>query len=535
MGRHAWTTNNNTDSSGRFVFDGTITKNQMADFLLGLPVSFSQSSLQREIGRYYVPAFYAQDNWKVTRRLTLNLGLRWEIFMPWRSDDGALVLFKPGVQSRTFPTAPAGMVYQNDPQYDYNTDGLNLGPRIGFAWDVFGNGRTSVRGGYAVSYDGAVAEGFVATNQPFTLQRTESNPGPLSNPYANSRNPFPYNVDPSAARFDLPASMDGNMVTPFRAAYTQNLSLILQRQWRTNWMAQAAYIGNLGRRLQARSEANPAVYIPGTDSKGAALSTTRNTDARRLYAPLYSGLGAVKFDNNSSYHGLQTMIVKRLSQGFTLVAHYTWSKAIDDVCTADSRGNCRLQNPSNRRADRALGDYDRRHVAVFSYLYQPLLFRDSNRLLKMALGGWRLAGITSLRAGSPLPILTGRDVSLTGIGYDRPDLLGDPKLPRDRSKDAKLIRWFDTTAFRENQAGRFGNAGRNIVIGPCNWNLDLSVQKEFKVSERQKMEFRTDFFNLFNHANLNDPGTSLSSPQSFGKITGTGDARVIQFALRYEF
>lgn len=526
--RIGWLSTNNHSSSARFLFDGSHTRNNMADFLLGRSVSFNQNSLETEVGKYYVPAFYFQNNWKATRRLTLNLGLRWEIYTPWRSEQGAQVLFKPGVRSRTFPTAPAGMVFQSDPEYDYNADNMNIGPRIGFAWDVFGDGKTAVRGGYSVSFDGPIAEGTAATNQPFTLWITESNPGPLSNPYANSRNPFPYAVNPQNAVFFLPATIDGNIATPFEALYSQNLSLMVQRQLSTNWMVQVGYIGNLGRKLPAPVEGNPAIYRPG--------ATTGNTDARRIYAPDFRSFRQVRFDTISNYHALQTMAVKRLSRGFTLVSHYTWSKAIDETCTSESRGNCRMQDPGNRRGERGLGSYDRRHVVVFSYLYDIPLFRNGNRALRTGLGGWQIAGINTFQSGSPVDVRTGRDLSLRGINFDRPDVVGDPELAGNRSKAEQIAMWFNTAAFQQNLPGQFGNAGRNVIIGPGAWNWDVSLQKTFPVAgERRQLEFRSDFFNVLNHANLGDPQANLSSPQTFGRITSTGAARVIQFALRFGF
>ncbi|MGH8246190.1 MAG: TonB-dependent receptor domain-containing protein, partial [Gammaproteobacteria bacterium] len=192
--RTGFLTYNNSASSGRFVFDGTFSRNNMADYLLGRIQSFTQNSLSDQGGKYYIPSFYVQDNYKVHPRLTLNLGVRWEIYTPWSEDKGAMAMYVPGARSSTFRTAPLGFIYQTDPEYIYDTDGVNIGPRIGFAWDVFGDGRTSVRGGYAVSYDGLQSEFLLANNQPFSLSVDIRNAGTLSNPYANTPNPFPYKV-----------------------------------------------------------------------------------------------------------------------------------------------------------------------------------------------------------------------------------------------------------------------------------------------------------------------------------------------------
>ena len=526
--RHGYSSSNNSASSGRFVYDGTFTRNNMADYLLGRPVSFTKNSYNITAGNYYIPAFYAQDNWKVARRFTLNLGLRWEIYTPWREQQGQMAMYLPGVRSKTFPTAPVGMIYQTDPEYSYGTDGVNIGPRVGFAWDLFGNGKTAIRGGYAVSYDGIHSEYMLSGNQPFSLSVEVRNSGPLSNPYANSRNPFPYTVDPQNAKFDLPASIGGHLFSPYRTAYVQNLSFLIQHQFAPDWMAQVGYVGNFGRKLPLQVEFNPAVYGPG--------ATTANTDLRRPLAPTYRGFFVSSWDSNSSYNGLQTMVTKRLSQGFTIVAHYTWSKAIDDACQQETLDQCRQQDPFNRLGSRGLGEFDRRHVAVFSYLWELPFLKTGNAWLKNALGNWQIAGINTFQTGNPVTVLTGSDVSLTAVGYDRPDVVGNPILSSNRSKDEQLNAWFDKSAFVRNQPGRYGNAGRSIIPAPGSWNWDVSVQKTFNVvGEAQRLEFRTDFFNVLNHANLGSPQTTFNTTQSFGRITSTGGARVIQLALRYEF
>src|SRR5262249_44155865 len=251
-----------------------------------------------------------------------------------------------------------------DPEYIYGTDAVNIGPRVGFAWDVFGDGKTSVRGGYAVSYDGIHSEFLLSNNQPYSLSVDIRNAGPLSNPYALEKNPFPYKVDPASAVYPLPASIGGHLVSPFEAAYIQNLSFTIQRQISPSWLAQVGYVGNYGRKLPLQNQFNPAIYVPGTDAQGRALSTSANIDARRRLAPLYRGFSGSSWDSNSSYNGLQTQVNKRMSKGFTVIAHYTWSRSIDDACQQETLDQCRQQDPFNRLGSRGLGEFDRRHVAV---------------------------------------------------------------------------------------------------------------------------------------------------------------------------
>lgn len=519
---------NNSYSSGRFTFDGSITKNAVADLLLGRSVNFTQNSNSAQAGHYYIPAFYFQDQWRMNRRLTLTLGARWEVYTAWREATGQMAGYVGGVQSATFPTAPLGMVYQTDPQFPYRTDKVNIGPRIGFAWDLFGDGKTAIRGGYATSYDGIVGEVGLSGSQPYSLSNRVNNPGPLSNPYANTPNPYPYVVDPVKAKFELPASPGTYTPGGLQAMYNHNISFTLERQITTSWAVQSSYVGNLARKMLNAAEANPALYRVG--------ATTSNTDSRRPLAPLYRDFWAYTTDANSSYHAWQTLVTKRMSHGLSLLAHYTLAKAIDDACTSEVLTDCRQQNPFDRRGSRGLGDEDRTHVAVISYVYGTPGLKNSHTAVRHVFGSWQLAGIHKFQTGNPLTVYTGSDVSLTAVGNDRPDLTGNPYLSKNRTRQELLNRWFDTSVFTRNLTGIYGNAGRGILRGPGDFSWDLSLQKAFPFSgEVRKLIFRTDMFNLLNHANLDDPQTTLSAPQSFGRISSTSGGRVVQLALRLEF
>ncbi len=369
----------------------------MADLLLGRSVKFTQNSNSVQGGTYYIPAVYAQDTWKVARRLTLTLGLRWEVYTPWRDDQGQMATYVPGVQSQTFVNAPLGMIYQTDPQFGYKTDWVNIGPRIGGAWDVFGDGKTAIRGGYAVTYDGVTGEVGLAGNQPFSLNITNNNPGPLSNPYANQTNPFPYVVDPQTAKFVLPATPANYTPNGLQAMYNHNFSLTLQRQLTATWSIETGYVGNLARKLLNAVEANPAVY-----KKGA---TTKNTDSRRVLAPLYADFMSFTSDANSSYNTWQTIVTKRMGRGLSLVAHYTFSKAIDN-CTNEALTSCIQQDPNYRDGSRSLGDYDRTHSAAISYVFSVPFFGGAPAVLRRVFTGWQLTGIHRFQTGTPLTVLT---------------------------------------------------------------------------------------------------------------------------------
>src|SRR2546421_2507911 len=519
---------NSSDSAGTFTFDGSITGNSVADFLLGTPVSFGQSSATMTSGHYYIPAFYGQDTWKTSSRLTLTLGLRWEIYTAWRENHGQDAMYIPGVQSATFLTAPLGMVFQSDPQYTYHTAWKNLSPRVGFAWDIFGNGRTSLRGGYGISYDPLVAEPMMSGQQPFTLSLTVNNPGPLSNPYQNTTNPFPYVVNPGAATFKTPLRLADDLVGPFQPMYDQNFSLTIERQITGTLALQASYVGNLSRHGYNGYQVNPAVYAPG--------ATTKNTDARRIYAPRYGSMIGYSSNLNTSYNAFQAQLSKRFSHGLQFHGHYTRPKAIDQ-CSTEVIGSCVQQNPYSPAADRGLGDYDRTHVAVITYIYEIPKISAVPRFLRQAVGGWQVASYHTFQSGNPFTVFTGRDASLTGVGNDRPNQIGDPNLTRGRSLAAQLAVCFNTAAFVTNGHGLYGTVGRNALRGPFDRRWDMSAKKVFYPhGERFRLELRGDINNLLNHTGFDAPGKRLAAAKSFGGISSTVvSGRVVRLGLHLDF
>lgn len=515
-------------------FRATFTGDAAGDFMLGRPTTIQQQSQNGNRPRTVEIDGYVQDDWKVSRRVALNLGLRWDPYLPFHDLDHQFSQFRPGMQSVIYPTAPPGYVFPGDPGVSETTQRNywhNWAPRFGFAVDPTGSGRTSIRGGYGVFYSQTrqQANNSLSTNQPFSLRLiVNSPPGGLANPYTETGNPFPYKV-PSTAQekqslsFFLPVTVQ-EWDPDFRDALVQQWNLNLQRQF-GDWIASVAYVGSSGRHLFISAELNPAIY-------GKA---GRNADARRIYAPYYSSISDQVSAGNSIYNALQVSANKRLSRGLAVMLNYTWSKFIDD-CSAD--GNSSF-NPFNRRDNRGPSDNDVPHRFVGSFIWQLPSPAHSGRVLRSVGGGWEINGIVTLQSGAPFGVVSGVDNSQSAVNADHADQVGDWRISGDRPKSAVIATYFNTAAFVLNAPGTFGNTGRNILRGPGLQTVDFGAIKTFTFAERCKFQFRAEAFNLLNHANLGTPNASVSAA-NFGVITSTvagsaGNPRIVQLALKLLF
>ena len=524
--RFLYRDNNNT--GGLFRFDGTQSRDALADFILGRARSMQQASPLDTDQRYTVVGLYAQDAWKMHSRITLNLGLRWESFPAWREQYGKLTSFVPNARSTRFPTAPAGTVFPGDAAYPYQADRNNFGPRIGVAWDVFGNGRTAIRTSFGCFFEPLTAEmaGGVLAPQPFGLV-VNRDVTQLAAPYRGATNPFPFTVASENARFVLPVSIPKSYDPSLRIPYTFNYNLGVQQQLGGNYMLEASYVGNVGHKLPQLRELNVAQLTPG--------ATTGNTNARRIYAPNYSSIGQLSTMGNSAYNSLQVQLQKRFSRGFTVNSSYTFAKAIDDWSynAFAQLSQQAYQNPLDRKAERGRIDEDIRHRWATSFLYAlPVL--NGAQWYARAFGGWELGAILVAASGSPFTVVSGRDNSLSGVANDRPNVTGDWRLASGRSKDERLARYFNTGAFTPNPALTFGNSGRNIISGPGSFGMDTSLSKTFRIVEQHRIQLRFDAFNLPNRANFGDPNATLTSPV-FGRVQSADAGRILQVSAKYMF
>jgi outer membrane receptor protein involved in Fe transport len=511
------------------TFQATFTGNAAGDLLLGLPTTFTQIAPDSNRPRVTEIAAFVQDDWKVSKRLTLNLGLRWDPFFPFTDPDNRFAQVRFGQQSTIFSNAPKGYVFPGDqgvPAATYNKQYNDWGPRFGFAFDPTGKGKTSIRGGYGMFYSQVrqQANNQISNNQPFSLKLTVQNPsGGLAKPYSDSGNPFPF-VAPNtpqeiaAYKFLLPLNVT-EWNPDMRNAISQQWNFALQQDLK-GWITTAAYVGSKGNHLFVQNELNPAVFgAPG-----------KTVDARRLYYPSFTSITDYSATGNSTYHSLQLTANRRLAKGLTVLANYTWSKFLD----TGSGDGAVPQNPLNRDAEKGPSNQDIPHRMVTSAIYQAPALKQSSRLIREVIGGWEINGIVTLNSAAPFTITSGRDNAGTAINNDRPNVVGDWRLPDGRSKDAQIQQYFNTAAFAQNLAGTYGNAGRNTLRGPFQSNLDMGVIKNFPIREGHRLQFRSEFFNILNHANLGNPNANAANV-NFGKILGAGNPRVIQLALKYMF
>ncbi len=517
-------------NAGILTVSGGFSGNSTADFMLGRAASLQVSNGQDIYMKSRNWAGFFQDDWKVSRRITLNLGLRYEVFTPFYDTQNRLVQFSPGQQSKILPNAPLSLVYPGDtgvPRGLGPTDFNDLAPRFGVAVDVFGNGKTAIRAGYGVFYStGFSGLTFSSQGQPFQIDVTAFGTPSFVNPFGNAGgNPFP--IPAGSARFVLPASVAWK--NQQRTPYVQQYSFTIQQQLRRDLSLEATYLGNTSRKLQQARDGNQPVYIPGR-------STAANVNDRRPIQPGTFGLIAdQQTAGNASYNSLQTTLNRRFSHGFTLLANYTYSKAIDTQSEdQQSLANINFADCNNTQLDRGVSNHDRRHVFNLSFVWQLPAVAHRGFIGRHVLGGWQLNAIARYASGPALNVTSGRDSNLNGINTDRPDLVGDPHLDTGRSKDQRLAKYFDPRAFQFAATGANGTAGRNILYGPGTVNWDMSFFRAFPVHERHQLQFRAEFFNIFNKARFSNPVANLSNANA-GTILGAGPGRVAQLGMRYSF
>jgi hypothetical protein len=539
-------------TNGFFVFAPFPASDSFASFLLGQSVQFFQGGGQFDRGlRKWVTAGYAQDEFRITPRLTLNLGLRYEVNTPYTDIRNRMNAWEPGKQSVVYPQAPEGLLFPGDPgvppgiaPVDYH----EFMPRVGLAWDPFGDNKTTVRAGYGIFYDGFTngtggpLQGAVSA-LPWTQAYQLPGPGfNLANPYGSSPTPFGGN------NFVAPATVltvQSGALPP----YSQNWNLSIERAIAKDYLLDVRYVGNKGTHLPRFIEANPSIYGPGVNAN--------NNNEIREYTTCnaagicnYGSVGLIADDSSSTYHALEIAFSRQYSHGLSFLVSYWFSKSLDYISTLNVAGsaptlvageNDLAQNPFDLRAEHGPSLFDARNRFVFSGTWALPLWHAAPKAAAFLTNGWQLNTITSISSGTPFTVYDSADVSLQGSAPEisgfyssRPDLISDPNTGQPHTPNE----WVSRAPFLQlnpvTQAGQFGNEGRNVVRGPGIEDVDLSLFKYFAIDERRRVQFRAECFNLLNHPNFGLPENDLESP-AFGQILQAGPPRLLQLALKFVF
>ncbi len=525
--------------TGEATFSGFATGNALADFLLGRANTFRQNNGASHSLHDPAPALFAQDDWRITHKLTLDLGVRWEVYAPFTGQNN-FGTFVPNVESTRFPTAPLGLLTSGDPGVPdgiTKTQWTAFSPRVGFAYDAFGNGTTALRGGYGIFYASrAVSLSTNPEQQPFILDNTISATPNLVQPYGSvTADPFPYTVNLQNPVFHSGATLS-SIPLGATAPYVQEYNLTVEQQLGRDWGLRMAYVGSVSRKFYLSRDENEPIYIPGAGTSTAALN------ARRPYQPTpatYTFGAIVENDpaGNGSYNALQVTLTRRFAHGFSLLANYVWAKSIDISSVDPSNITLTLSNQNDISADKARSDYDVPQRFVASYLWNTPHVNRYGFLGREVISDWQLNGITTLSTGTPFTVTSGIDSNLDSVLTDRPNTVANPVMPGGRSRQQKIQEFFNTAAFAQlpaNPVNPYGNTGRNSLIGPGIVNTDFSAFKNLPIYKESILQFRSEFFNFFNNVNLGNPTSVLTSPL-YGRISSAANARIIQFALKYSF
>jgi len=525
---------NHFRTMGLFTFNGSITTNAMADLMLGEVYQFWQGGGEYKSLYGTRWGFFGQDNFRATSNLTLTLGVRWDPQFPYHDDLGRVQCFRPGVQSTRYPNAPDGYLSAGDavcPDGGFDPYVPAVAPRFGFAWRPAGK-ETVIRGGYGLFWNPqfTVLYNTFVDSAPFSPQVVRYGVK-FEDPYGGTANPFPQQFAPFVpgkdAQFLTPLGQFGVFNTGFRPSYQETWNLTVERGFLRNMVVRASYIGNQGRHLSYGLDLNYARYVPGQ-------STVGNIQRRRPYQDFGSVLNALS-DSNSSYHGLQLSVERRVSNSFSFEANYTWSKSIDEFSADPTPGQGTSIIPYSRRANRGVSDFDIPHRFVMSYVWSLPRLSKSYTFVRNTLGGWESSGFWTMQKGIPFSIVSGTDRSLSGLGIDYADLVGNPYLDTGRSRNDRINQYFNTAAFAPNGPGTFGTSPRNVLRGPGSVNFDLALMKKFPIREKANVQFRSEFFNAFNKPNFGAPYNNLSVSNRFGRIESAGSPRIVQFGLKLNF
>jgi hypothetical protein len=555
--------------NGNFLFSGSETGVDFADFLLGIPSQYNQSQLNPFYGRNKYAGLFAQDSWHATPNLTLNYGLRWDRIEPWYEKYNQISTTEPGKQSIVFPGAPAGILYPTDPgvRRTLAPPGDEFSPRLGLAYSpnptadsllgklLGGPAKTSFRAGFGIYYTSieALTLGVLAANAPYGTTYSSPAPPLFFNPFitaSNGANPgqyFPVTFAPlNSSRSHPDSTLDWSQYEPIsgipayptnnRIPYSEQYMFSIERQIADNTVFSASYVGNQSHRLLVLVESNPGNPALCLSLPGCGPFEETASGSRGPLGPSFGSNTNQSTIGNSNYNALE-LNLRHTSKHLQILASYTFSKSIDQSSNVGEE-----VNPINPAISRALSAFDVTHNFVVSYAYDlPLerLLKASNAWVK----GWTISGITHFSSGFPVTLLNYGDNSLLGAepnginnyGVDEPQYSPGPLDLNANPRNGNS--YFNTSLFSLQPLGTPGNARRRFFYGPGLDNYDMAVMKSVLLTESKSLQFRMEAFNVFNHAQFFGPASvngNISS-STFGEVTGAAPPRLMQAALKLIF
>jgi Carboxypeptidase regulatory-like domain len=555
-------------TQGAFTFNGQYTGNDFADYLLGVSNSYGENALQdSQNWNANSYALYIQDTWRTTRRLTLNLGLRWDgiphtvnpqnqvsNFYANRYDPAAqpVYLIPGSVISPTSPgLGPSPLSQLQGYQFYLNGMGIAghngvpsglvanhwgiFGPRLGFAYDIFGDGKTVLRGGFGIMYERVQGNDMynAGPNQPFSASLTQNNVS-LSNPHTNLET----GVTVTTPNVPITVgNITGLLYNNYAPPYVYQYSFGIQRAVTNRTVFNLSYVGSESRHQNNYQEFDLPPY-----SQLPSLIASGSSGQYNLTVP-YAGYHSLRMSQNNAngnYNSLQTSFTGNLTNDLQVNAGYTWSKAMDSVVgTGSGNDLASVSNPYvGWRYDYGPSLFDRTSIFFVNFVYDiPWLRNSPNRFMKTVVGGWQISGIVQAVSGAPMNITTTGGNTVCNVVpncTNRPDVTGPINYPHT------VNQWFSTSSFAAPTVGTWGNLGNNAIRGPGRDNWNMSFFKNFAITERSQFQFRADFFNIWNHTQFKGSvqtggiGTTLGG-SNFGVITAAYDPRTIQLGAKLVF
>jgi hypothetical protein len=544
------------NTNGSYTFNGTYTGNDFADFLLGYSNSYTEQAVQ-DFGHWNNKSYalYAQDNWRVNKRLTLNLGLRWDgvphtyeatnrmsnfypnLYNPGNPaillPDGTISPSSPGLITSTNPILKGVQFYGNGMGIAgvngisnglVNNHWAAFGPRVGFAYDLTGKAKTILRGGFGIMYERIQGNDMYNSGSDIPFSDSVTYNGVSLSSASTSLLTGQTLTAPI-----LPATIQGFNSTDYKLPVSMQFSLGVQQALGEKTVLSVAYVG-----MQDRHQSeNELLNLPAPSVLPALINNTVQFNNVNPY-PGYGAIELYNNDANSHYNSLQVSLNSRLRSDLTFQAAYTHSKAIDSSSGNGSGGDLQnIANPYSRAYGMGPAWFNRSDIFNANFIYDIPAFRHADsRAVRSALGGWQFAGYVTAMTGLPLNVTLGGAANSNGlpIGQNRPNVSGAISYPHT------INAWFNTSAFSQPALGQWGTLGYDAITGPGRVNTNLSIFKSFSLSEKRgsKLELRVESFNVFNHTQWQNVSTGFTA-SNFGQVTSAFDPRVFQIGMKAYF